>query len=142
MVRGWRHPAYRLPGARMPRRVAARALLSPFDPLIWERERTARIFGFRYRVEIYVPELQREYGYYVFPFLLDDALVARVDLKADRAAGVLRVLAAFAEPGVGVPRVVAELGAALREMAAWQKLDDVVVGERGDLAAALAAALR
>jgi uncharacterized protein len=126
----------------MPRRVAARALLSPFDPLIWERERTARIFGFRYRVEIYVPEPQREYGYYVFPFLLDDALVARVDLKADRAAGVLRVLGAFAEPGIGVPRVVAELAAALREMAAWQELDDVVVGERGDLAAALAAALR
>jgi uncharacterized protein YcaQ len=142
MVRGWRHPAYRLPGARMPRRVAARALLSPFDPLIWERERTARIFGFRYRVEIYVPEPQREYGYYVFPFLLDDALVARVDLKADRAAGVLRVLGAFAEPGIGVPRVVAELAAALREMAAWQELDDVVVGERGDLAAELAAALR
>ena len=144
VVRGWRHPAYRLPGARIPRRVTARALLSPFDPLIWERARTERIFGFRYRIEIYVPEPQREYGYYVFPFLLDDALVARVDLKADRAAGVLRVPGAFAEPvessvpAADRPRVVAELAAALREMAAWQKLDGVVIGERGDLAAPLA----
>jgi hypothetical protein len=141
-VRGWRHPAYRLPGARMPRRVAARALLSPFDPLIWERARTERLFGFRYRIEIYVPEPRREYGYYVFPFLLDDALVARVDLKADRAAGVLRVPGAFAEPGADVVRVAAELAAALREMTAWQGLDDVVVGGRGDLAAPLALALR
>jgi hypothetical protein len=142
VVRGWRHPAYRLPGARTPRRVAARALLSPFDPLIWERGRTERIFGFRYRVEIYVPEALREYGYYVFPFLLDDALVARVDLKADRPAGVLRVPGAFGEPGVDTPRVAAELAAALREMAAWQGLDGVAVGERGDLAAPLAAAVR
>jgi uncharacterized protein len=140
-VRGWRHPAYRRPGTRMPRRVAARALLSPFDPLIWERDRTERIFGFRYRIEIYVPEPQREYGYYVFPFLLDDALVARVDLKADRVAGMLHVPGAFAEPGVPVLRVAAELAAALREMARWQGLDAVAVGERGDLAAPLAAAL-
>ena len=122
--------------------MTARALLSPFDPLIWERARTERIFGFRYRIEIYVPEPQREFGYYVFPFLLDDALVARVDLKADRAAGVLRVQGAFAEPAVDEPRVAAELAAALREMAAWQGLDGVVVGDRGDLAAPLARALR
>jgi len=141
-VRGWRHPAFRLPGTPIPRRVAARALLSPFDPLIWERARTERIFGFRYRIEIYVPEPRREYGYYVFPFLLDDALVARVDLKADRASGVLRVQGAFAEAEVDEPRVAAELAAALREMAAWQGLDGVAVGERGGLAAPLAAALR
>ncbi|MHA6781362.1 winged helix-turn-helix domain-containing protein [Pseudonocardia saturnea] len=141
-VRGWARPAYRLPGASVPRRVTGRALLCPFDPLIWERERTERIFGFRYRIEIYVPEAKREYGYYVFPFLLDGELVARVDLKADRAAGVLRVPGAFAEPGVDVPRVTAELAGALREMAQWLELDAVVPGERGDLARPLAVALR
>lgn len=117
-------------------------MLAPFDPLIWERGRTERIFGFRYRIEIYVPGPQREYGYYVFPFLLDDALVARVDLKADRAAGVLRVPGAFVEPGADVPRVAAELAAELATMAAWLELDEVVAGERGDLAAPLTAALR
>ncbi len=141
-VRGWRHAAYRHPAARTRRRIAARALLAPFDPLIWERGRTERIFGFRYRIEIYVPGPQRAYGYYVFPFLLDDALVARVDLKADRAAGVLRVPGAFAEPGADVPRVAAELAAELATMAAWLELDEVVAGERGDLAAPLTAALR
>ena len=125
-----------------PRRVAARALLSPFDPLIWERARTERLFGFRYRIEIYVPERRREYGYYFFPFLLDDALVARVDLKTYRAAGILRGPCAFAKPGVDVVRVAADLAAALREMAEWQGLDAVVVGERGALAAPLALALR
>lgn len=140
-VRGWAKPAYRLPGATVPRRVTGRALLCPFDPLIWQRERTERIFGFRYRIEIYVPEAKREYGYYVFPFLLDGELVARVDLKADRAAGVLRVPGAFAEPGADVGRVTAELAAALREMAQWLELDAVVVGERGDLARPLAVAL-
>jgi len=139
--RGWRDPAYRVPGARVPRGVEGRALLCPFDPLVWQRERTERIFGFRYRIEIYVPKAKREYGYYVFPFLLDGALVARVDLKADRAAGVLRVPGAFAEPGVDVARVTAELVAELREMAAWLGLDAVVAGERGDLAAPLAAVL-
>jgi uncharacterized protein YcaQ len=139
-VAGWRAPAYRVPGARMPRRITGRALLCPFDPLIWERARTERIFGFRYRIEIYVPEPKREYGYYVFPFLLDGELVARVDLKADRANGFLRVPGAFAEPGVDKPRVVAELAAELEVMAEWLGLEGVVVGARGDLAAPLAAA--
>jgi uncharacterized protein YcaQ len=141
-VRGWARPAYRVPGARVPRRITGRALLCPFDPLIWERRRTERIFGFRYRIEIYVPEPKREFGYYVFPFLLDGELVARVDLKADRRAGVLRVQGAFAEPEAGVARVAAELAGELREMAAWLGLEDVVVGERGDLADPLATALR
>ena len=140
-VRGWRHPAYRVPGLPVPRRIIGRALLCPFDPLIWERSRTLRIFNFHYRIEIYVPEPKRRYGYYVFPFLLDGELVARVDLKSDRRAGVLRVQGAFGEPGVDRARVAAELAAALREMAAWLELDDVVVAERGDLAAALAAAV-
>jgi uncharacterized protein YcaQ len=141
-VRGWRMTAYRVPGTRMPRQVRSRALLGPFDPLIWERSRTERLFGFRYRIEIYTPEHKREFGYYVFPFLLDDALVARVDVKTDRKARVLRVPGAFAEPGVQVPRVVAELAAELRLMARWLELDDVVVGDRGGLAAPLAAVLR
>ena len=141
-VRGWTRPAYRTPGARVPRRVEGRALLCPFDPLVWERDRTERLFGFRYRIEIYVPEPKREYGYYVFPFLLDGEVVARVDLKADRTAGVLRVPGAFAEPGVDVARVRAELAGALQDMAAWLELDAVVPGVRGDLAAPLTAALR
>jgi uncharacterized protein YcaQ len=140
-VRGWRHRAYRRPGTRVPRRISGRALLCPFDPLIWERARTEEIFGFHYRIEIYVPEPKREYGYYVFPFLLDGHLVARVDVKADRTAGVLRVPGAFAEPGVDEPRVVAELAAELRTMATWLGLEGVVVGERGGLAAPLADAV-
>ncbi|TQM14385.1 winged helix-turn-helix domain-containing protein [Pseudonocardia kunmingensis] len=141
-VRGWERPAYRLPGTRVPRRITGRALLCPFDPLVWERERTERMFGFHYRIEIYVPEPKRRYGYYVFPFLLDGELVGRVDLKADRKAGVLRVPGAFAEPHADRPRVTAELAAELRVMAGWLGLDGVVAGERGDLAGPLAAALR
>jgi uncharacterized protein len=136
-VRGWDRPAYRVPGARVPRRITGRALLCPFDPLVWERARTERVFGFHYRIEIYVPEPKRRYGYYVFPFLLDGELVARVDLKADRVAGVLRVPGAFAEHGADVSRVVAELAAELQIMADWLGLDGVEVGERGDLAAPL-----
>jgi len=140
-VHGWAKRGYRLPDARMPRKVAARALLCPFDPLIWERARTERIFDFRYRIEIYTPEHKREHGYYVFPFLLDDALVARVDLKTDRKDRVLRVPGAFAQPGTATPRLVAELAAELRLMANWLELDDVRVGERGGLVAPLTQAL-
>ncbi|CAM05088.1 protein of unknown function DUF1006 [Saccharopolyspora erythraea NRRL 2338] len=136
-VRGWRQPAYRHAEARVPRKVTGRALLCPFDPLIWERSRTERLFGFRYRIEIYVPEPKRQYGYYVFPFLLDGRLVARVDLKADRTAGVLRVPGAFAEPGADLASVVPELAGALGDMASWLGLGGVAVGERGDLATAL-----
>jgi uncharacterized protein YcaQ len=137
-VDGWRHPAYRHPSAKLPRKITGRALLCPFDPLIWERDRTERIFNFHYRIEIYVPEPKRIHGYYVFPFLLDGELVARVDLKADRAAGVLRVQGAFAEASADVARTVVELAEELRIMAGWLELDGVAVGARGDLAAALA----
>jgi uncharacterized protein YcaQ len=139
-VRGWSQPAYRHVDARVPRTVTGRALLSPFDPLIWRRERTERIFGFHYRIEIYVPEPKRVYGYYVFPFLLDGELVGRVDLKTDRATGVLHARGAFAEPGVDNGRVAHELAAELRTMATWLGLDAVAVGEKGNLAAPLARA--
>jgi hypothetical protein len=141
-VADWRLPAYRHAAAKAPRRIAARALLCPFDPVVWRRERTEALFDFRYRIEIYVPEPKRVYGYYVFPFLLDDALVARVDLKADRAAGVLRVPGAFAEPGVDIGRVVPELAEELATMADWLGLSGVDVGPKGDLAEPLRVACR
>jgi hypothetical protein len=140
-VLGWGAPAYVWHEARRPRDVPARALLSPFDSLVWFRERTERLFGFRYRIEIYTPEKQRQYGYYVLPFLLGDMLVGRIDLKSDRQAGVLRVQSAWIELGHDPHYVAAELAEELALTAAWQGLDRIDVVERGDLAKELAAAL-
>jgi uncharacterized protein YcaQ len=137
-VRGWDRAAYLHPDAVTPRRVNARALLSPFDPVVWNRERAERLFAFHYRIEIYTPAPRRQYGYYVLPFLLGDELVGRVDLKADRANSALLVQSAWGEPGVTNGHVAAELHEELSSMAAWLGLERVIVAGRGDLAPALA----
>jgi hypothetical protein len=139
-VKGWRETAYLDPAARRPRRVEAHALLSPFDNLIWFRERTERMFGVRVRLEIYTPAHKRTHGYYVLPFLEGDALTARVDLKANRKASVLIVQASHAEPWAG-EATPGRLADELKLMAGWLGLETVRVERRGDLAGALSDAV-
>jgi uncharacterized protein YcaQ len=137
-VPGWNRKAFLHRDARIPRRIETTALLSPFDPVVWERDRALRMFGFHYRIEIYTPAPKRKFGYYTLPVLVDEALVGRIDLKNDRQRGVLRVQSAWREEGA--PAGIAErIVPALRELAAWQGLGELEVVDRGDLAREVAA---
>jgi uncharacterized protein YcaQ len=141
-VEGWKELAYLHTEARVPRTIDARGLVTPFDSLVWERGRIERLFGMKYTIEMYVPPPKRVYGYYVCPFLLGDALVARCDLKADRVRKVLMVQSAFLEPGQAAQHVVPELVSELHSMRKWLELDRIEVSERGDLARMLRRNLR
>jgi uncharacterized protein YcaQ len=136
-VEGWTQPAYLHHEARTPRQINACALLSPFDPVVWNRDRAHRLFGFHYRIEIYTPQPKRIYGYYVLPILWGDTVVGRVDLKADRQRGVLMVQGSFAEPGVPAEPLADDLAPELHAMAGWLGLGEVEVLQRGDLASTL-----
>ena len=141
-VDGWSAPAYLRAGRTVPRQDRGTALLCPFDPLIFFRPRVERLFNFHYRVEIYVPANKRQYGYYVWPLLMDGRLVARVDLKADRATNSLRVVGAFGEPDIPRARVAAALAGELESMASWLGLGGFSVSGRGDLASELRTAAK
>jgi uncharacterized protein len=136
-VEGWSRPAYLYPGATLPRRISTSALLTPFDPVVWERDRAERLFDFFYRIEIYVPKPERVYGYYVMPFLMGERVVARVDLKADRKSGVLLAKGAFTESGVDAGEIAVRLAPELAAMSDWLGLGDVAIYNKGDLAPAL-----
>jgi uncharacterized protein len=140
-VEGWAPPAYLRAGRIVPRHDRGTALLCPFDPLIFFRPRVQRLFDFHYRIAIYTPAPKRQYGYYVWPLLLDGRLVGRVDLKAERARNALHVVGAFVEPGQASSPVAAALAGQLASMASWLDLAEVTVGDRGDLAGPLAHAL-
>jgi uncharacterized protein YcaQ len=141
-IDGWAQKTYRHRNAALPRRAGGRALLSPFDPVVWERQRTERLFGFRYRLEIYTPAARRNYGYYVLPFLEGETLTARVCLKADRQAGLLRVNAAHVEPHAEPAETARALVEELRLMAGWLGLDGPAIARRGNLARSLSAAAK
>lgn len=142
-VEGWPEPGHVVAGARVARRAGEwPALVSPFDSLVWDRKRTLRVFGFDFRIEVYVPAPQRRYGYYVLPFLMGDELVARFDLKRDRKASTLRVMGAFAEPSADLDLVAQHAAGSLHELRVWLGLDQLAVARRGNLARALARGAR
>jgi hypothetical protein len=136
-VEGWRSIAYLAANARMPRQASGGALLSPFDNLIWRRQRAERLFGARIRLEIYTPAHKREHGYYVLPYLLGDLIAARVDLKSDRPAGRLLVQSAHLEPGADSSTVTGRLAEELSRLAEWLGFGKITVGRKGNIAAAL-----
>ena len=136
-VEGWKNPAYLHAEARVPRAIEARGLVTPFDSLVWDRRRLHRLFGMKYSIEIYTPVRKRIYGYYVCPFLLGDTLVARCDLKADRARKTLVVQGAFLERGQNAGRVAPELARELNSLRTWLQLDAIEIAGRGNLSAKL-----
>jgi uncharacterized protein len=140
-VHGWKATAFIVAGARIPKSIDTRAIVSPFDPVLWERKWTKAVFDFDYQIEIYVPGPKRIYGYYVLPFLFGDRFAARVDLKAERKTSTLIVHAAYVEPGLNAGRVAAALAEELRSMAAWLALESFSLGSKGNLATALKRAL-
>jgi uncharacterized protein YcaQ len=140
-VEGWNEKVFRHPDARLPRKVAAAALLSPFDPIVWNRKRISGLFDFEYRIEIYTPEKKRRHGYYVMPFLLGERLAGRFDLKTDREADVLRVQAAFVEPGEDADRVAHAAAGELVELGRLLDVSNVHVARKGNLARGLRSAL-
>jgi uncharacterized protein YcaQ len=140
-VEGWKQPAYAVPELRVPRTVDVRAIVSPFDPLMWERKWTKAVFDFDYQIEIYVPAPKRIYGYYVLPFVMGDRFAARVDLKADRKTSTLIVHAAYLEPGRSPRETARALATELRSLASWLSLTSFAIGRKGDLARPLTQAL-
>ncbi|MGI9610489.1 MAG: DNA glycosylase AlkZ-like family protein, partial [Acidimicrobiia bacterium] len=133
-VRGWDKPAYADAGASIPRSITGATLLSPFDPVIWNRDRAVRLFDFFYRIEIYTPANKRQYGYYVLPAMVDGRLVGRLDVKTDREASVLRIKASHAEPGWADGATAERVGQAVLDLARLVGVSDVDVEEKGDLA--------
>jgi len=140
-VAGWSAPAYLDPAARLPRAIHGGTFLSPFDPVVWHRDRAERLFGFHYRIEIYVPKPKRIHGYYVLPFLLDGEIVGRADLKSDRQTSRLLVRGSFVEPNRDPMRVAGAMAEQLATMAGWLGMDEVAVDDNGDLSDALRQAL-
>lgn len=140
-IEGWKNHAYVIPGFDVPASVDARAIVSPFDPILWERAWTKAVFGFEYQIEIYVPAPKRVYGYYVLPFLLGDTFAGRVDLKAERKRSTLIVAAAYVETGRNAGAVAQALAIELQAVASWLSLESIAVARKGNLARPLKAAL-